>query len=211
MNPRKQPIGASVQTRERMMRTVLAVLATLVAQAAAPAAAQSRGPFSTLELLAAGAADVQIGDLDDFWRPGRGWLIRLSTPFYLGTAAAGFQNASYAARSVEQPDFRLRTATVEWNVDVRSAAEVRGFAGVHAGATAMNFVERVQKTDNVDENEFVAGLQAGLSVPIGGGFGATVFAAHRKTYTRHPLRLSFLALGIHYSRATPERLRELLE
>lgn len=192
-----------------MRGSTFIVVAGLLLLPALPLSGQSPPPFSRLELLAAGAVDVGIGDLADFWRSRHGGLLRLSTPFYFGTAAAALQSSSYDALRPEQPDFRMRTATVEWNYTAPLIARARVFVGAHAGATAMNFIE--QQTDNVDENEFLAGVQAGLSIPIAGGFGATVIGTRRRVYTRHPLRLTSVVIGLHYSRRTPGLLREVLE
>lgn len=170
---------------------------------------QSR-PFSTLSLFGGPAVDAEVGNLDDFWNARHGYLLRLSTPFYLGSATAGFQDASFGARSLEQPDFHMRTFTIEWSAGADLPAGAHGFAGVHAGAAAMHFLER-EVTFNGDENEFLLGAQGGVGVPLTSRLSVTALGGHRKVFTRIPLRMTFASLGLSYTVRTPAALREVLE
>ncbi|MEX2582117.1 MAG: hypothetical protein WD766_02515 [Gemmatimonadota bacterium] len=194
-----------------MTRNTAAFTAALLLLCLRPLAGQPAEAFSILDVQAAGVLNVDSGELGDLWRSRHGFLVRLATPFYIGTGAIAVQQTGFGGRRPDRPDFRMRTATAEWNVDGQFSRGVRGFAGVHAGSTGMSFLDAEHLSDNTEENEFVAGIQGGASLRLSGGLAATAIASHRKVFTRHPLRLTFLTLGLGYSFATPRALRAFLE
>lgn len=196
-----------------MSRTVILSLALLAAclLASQRLAAQRSDPFSTLEILAGPSTDLGVGRLADYWRSNTGVFVRLATPFHFGEAAAAVQRTSFSTRSPDQPDFRLLAASVEWNADLPAGRFGRLFGGVQAGSVSMHFLDNDDIVGNEDENEFLAGVQGGWSIPVGRGLGATVMLSHRKVFTRIPMRLTSASAGVHLVLPTPRRLREILE
>lgn len=191
--------------------TLRLILLLLLLLSATALGAQQRAPFGTMEVMVGGVGVVGLGLLEDYWRAEHGGAIRVSTPFYVGSAAATIQILEFDARSPDQPPFGMRTYALEWSLEGAVAGGVTLGAGIQAGAASMTFDDDGRFWQNVDENEFVAGLQAGLSVGGRRGAGATLRGTHRRLFTRHPIDLTSLTVGIHYTFTTPAPIRDFLQ
>ena len=99
---------------------------------------------------------------------------------------------------------------IEWNAERGLAGALRVFGGLHAGAVSMRFAG-AQSAGNVNENEFGAGVQAGFVLARSKGIGASVDGSYRRVFTRRPLGLTRVAVGLHYSTEVPSAIREFLD
>lgn len=176
-----------------------------------PLLAQVAGPFSTLEISGAAAANVNRERLHELWRPGHGALVRVSTPFYAGAVAISAQLAYFRSRGDGEPDFRAITRAAEWNALLPVARGIRSFAGVQVGAIDMKFLDPPRHTDNPEENELLLGGQAGISARLRGGLALTLMASHRRVFTSVPIDLTYTSVGVEYQVRAPTWLRAVLE
>lgn len=190
-------------------RGAVLLLATLAAAERAPA--QAPAPFSHIEIGAAGGLIRSDDRLRDWWRPGPGALLRLSTPFYLGSVSLAAEASRFRAlQPGEQPNFRALVRVAEWNAERGVGRGARVFAGVQAGSLDMSFVDPPTESGNLNENEFLVGFQAGASGRLWGGVGATVLASRRRVLTHVPIHLSTASVGLSYLLPTPAWLRDAL-
>lgn len=186
----------------------LALLPAAQLMSSADLAAQ---PFSTLTISAGMATDLATGRLADYWKTEPGGYLRVATPFYLGDIALAAHRTSFPTKDAARPDFHLLTTTIEWNAELGLPRGAAAFGGAQVGSAAMHFEDNDDIAGNENENEFLAGIQAGVEVPIARGVGFTVVGSQRRIFTRIPMRLTSVGAGLHVTFRTPGRLREILE
>lgn len=174
-----------------------------------PLHAQSAAPFSTLRFTAGAVADVNIGRLANYWEGEPGAMLRVATPFYLGATNLALVAAEFESLAPAQPDFELRTLTLGWGMSAPVGAALTVGAGGHVGSAFIDFED--EEGSNSGENEFAAGLEATLSLALWRGLGATAQATRRRIFTRVPIDLTSVALGLAYTVRTPGPLRDFLD
>jgi hypothetical protein len=194
-----------------MLRTLMGIL-TLLVSSSQNLVAQTSPPFSELDLLAAFSSHIAIGDLSDYWGASPGVTLRIGSPFYAGSIALGVHSNTFEADTPEQPDFRMYALTAEWNAEHDIGEMASTFIGAQIGSAGMSFHEREHhRTENEDENEFLTGAQVGVRSTLWRRLGASLILSHQKVFTRLPLRLTTVVIGLSYSLSTPDWLRRPLE
>jgi hypothetical protein len=190
----------------------LALVVTMAALLySGPLTAQSPEPFSRLTVSAAAATNVNRVLLHRYWRSDTGWLMRVATPFYLGSTAVVVQTVPFTPRGPDQLDVDALTVLAEWNGERVLLPGVRGIGGIHLGQTTFKFRTQRERTFIIEESELLSGVQIGVRTRLAGDVGLAVMANHQKIFTQIPIHLTFVACGLEYSLATPSWLRTFLE
>lgn len=167
------------------------------------AAGQAEAPFSSLSLSAGLGAHVGRDQLREYWRPGRAVIARVETPFHVGSVAVSVARARFAALRAEQPDFVALSRSVEWNLRRTVIGGVDGFAGGRVGAFDMRFENPPTARGNPDENELLAGLQAGIRVRLPPRTAFRMALETERVFTRVPMDISVVTAALEYGFPTP--------
>ena len=168
-------------------------------------------PFETLEIGVSGLGTVSDAPYTEYWDPGAGVAASVETPFYLGSVALGGAFSVQSARpDTRVPDYLAFYSYASWGTHIPLPGGLRLRPGLRAGLFAMRFdVDDVASVRS--ESELGAGLDLGLSVPLGRGWHATASGAALRIYTAERIELGFLQFGISRVFATPAVLKEFLQ
>lgn len=196
----------------RSRTAILTALGSLAALALPLAAVGQRSaePFGRLEIMVAATENVGRTRLHDFWSVATGKLVRVGTPFYLGSVALTVQLTPFEPHRDPQPDIDVLAVMTEWNGELALLSRLRGFGGIHLSHTVFNFRHPETRVHLITESEVGAGVQAGLRARLAGDLELVVLAMHQRSRTHLPTDLSYLALGAEYGFATPSWFREFL-
>ena len=174
-----------------------------------PLHAQSPEPFSGVDVSVAGAVSVSRDRLDDFWSVGEGGIVRVATPFYLGTVAVSLQRTPFVPRQPDLPRFHATTAAVDWGIGGGFGNRLHGSLGAQLGSVSFDL--RQPGTGRAwRESELFVGARADVVARLAGGLGLTAAAIHQRIHTHVPIDLTFATVGLSYSLDAPGWLREFL-
>lgn len=188
----------------RLGGALIAAFGGLIALAAPrPAAAQAAEPFGRLEIAVGATKNVGRTPIHDYWDVGTGMLLRIGTPFYLGSAALTLERSPFTPHTSAQPYIDVLAILLEWNGELALLPRLRAFGGANFGYTIFHYLHPEEYFFLITESEVGAGLQAGLRVRLVGDLGLVAMATHQRTRTHIPIGLSYLAVGAEYRFATP--------
>lgn len=182
---------------------IAALGGTLALAAPLPAAAQAAEPFGRLEIAVGATENVGRSRIHDYWDVGNGLLLRIGTPFYLGSAALTLERSPFTPHTHAQPYIDVLATLLEWNAELALHPRFRAFGGVNLGYTTFHYLHPEEFFFLITESEVGAGLQAGLRARLTGGLGLVAMATHQRSRTHIPIGLSYLAVGAEYGFATP--------
>jgi hypothetical protein len=166
--------------------------------------------FSTIELRAGGAYNVNRDVFHDFWQPGYGLEAAVATPFYLGMAEAGAALHRYEALHAGPPAFNAFLPYVGWGLQLDPAAFLSWYAGVRVGVYRMMFDDEEAFRAERIEHEFAMGFNTRLDLHVPQGIGLFVDVRFMQAYTYVRFRTVYVSAGLSYRLSSPEWLRTLL-
>lgn len=183
---------------------VVATVGGLIALAApGPAAAQAAEPFGRLEIAVGATENVGRTRIHEYWDVGTGMLLRIGTPFYLGSMALTLERSPFKPHANAQPHIDVLAILLEWNGEIALLPRLRAFGGANFGYTVFHYLHPEEYYFLITESEVGAGFQAGLRARLLGDLGLVVMATHQRSRTHIPIGLSYLAVGAEYRFATP--------
>ena len=198
----------------------------------APAVAQQRPDrlaFSTVELQAGAATNVNRNGFHRYWSPQPGVEGQAHTPFYLGTVEAGLAYHAYTNAVDDVPSFKALQGHIGWGLPVRFGRRATLYTGARLGNYYMIFGDAVTTgtagcgRDNPKgcgddpsavggrtESELFMGLHHRLAVRVGGAWSVTLGGAYTHVFTGTRLQLWHVTAGLAATLRTPDWLRTFL-
>ena len=178
----------------------------LVALLAAPAAAQDG---ETLTLSLGGEVPVS-GRLGPAWAPGPGAMGAAAVPLHGGVLRASADWIPHDAQTSEVPDFEALTLALGWGPEAR-LGPVRLRAGAEVGMGRYDFEDDDVFGANVsEESELLAGLYAGVRVPVAGPVEAWAEGGVRRVFFSTPADVGAVRAGVAVRLRSPRWLRDAL-
>lgn len=172
-------------------------------------------PFETLSLTASGQVDLG-GGLDDSgyhssWTPGPGLALRVSTPFYLGTAHAGVQTAWHDGAD-PLPGYLAMLVHGGLGARLSLPLGLEAEPALLAGILSMDFLQDETISAAVRrESELVLGASLDVSAPLTSSLRAIAGVQAVQVYTAPRFRLMSVTAGLRWTARTPGWLRGLLD
>lgn len=166
-------------------------------------------PFSRVRI--AGGPAVNVGDsrILEYWEPGSGGEITLSTPFYLGSAELGGAYYRYDSASSSVPNFDAVLVFVGWGIALTPVKWVTWYNGIRVGNNRMTFDEETFPGVK-NESEFLLGGQSRLTLRVYKQTGIFASVQHTQTYTFIRFRTTSVSAGLTTSFAAPPWLQSIL-
>lgn len=190
--------------RHRFVAPLIAAFAgAIVLSSPSPVAAQAAEPFGRLEIAVGATENVGRTGIHEYWDIGTGMLLRIGTPFYLGSMALTLERSPFTPYDHAQPYIDVLAILGEWNAELVLLPRVRAFGGINLGYTVFHYLHPEEYFFLITESEVGAGFQAGLRARLFGGLGVVAMATHQRTRTHLPIDLTYLAVGAEYGFATP--------
>jgi len=189
----------------------LVILGAMAVAGAGAACAETRQPFSRLDVGLRAAADVSDTDFHDYWDRGRGVELTAATPFYAGALGLRSRFVMNEERSGSgATDLNALFLAVDWAVGRGIGGPLRAGAGVAIGFTTWIFSDE-EIAGAETETEF--GTEAGvfLSFRLSPAWSADLTGTYHVTDTHKPIELAFVSLGLTRSFAAPAWIRSVLE
>ena len=184
------------------MRCALLLVLILPLSARAQLLPQAE-PFSTIDIAAGGTYNVSRSVIHDFWKPGYGGELSLSTPFYFGQAEAGGAIHSYDVADPSVPRFDAILLFAGWGVAVTPTPYLSWYNGVRLGNNRMTFDDDTFPGIRT-ESEFMLGLNSRLDLRLSQEVGVFGSAWLSQTYTFIRFRTVYVSAGLTYRTPSPE-------
>lgn len=199
-------------TRKPLETTLgLVLLAAALTGTPYTAAGQAPGgPFSTLEVALGGTTNLNETTFHEYWRPGQGAELSLSTLFYVGEAEAGAALHRYDAHA-DVPRFDALFAFVGWGVALQPVPWIGWYNGLRVGNYRMAFEDDTDFPGVRNESELTLALHSRLDLSPGRGWTIFGGATLQQTYTFIRLRYVYATGGIRYAFETPAWLQTFLK
>jgi hypothetical protein len=166
-------------------------------------------PFSKIEFSAGGSTDVGRNFLHDFWRPGYGGELALSTPFYFGEAEAGGAYHVYDMAASSVPRFDAILVFVGWGIALSPSPHLSWYNGFRVGNNRMSFDDDTFPGIR-NESELMLGANSRLHLRLRQGIGIFGSAWWSQTYTNVRFRSIYVSAGLSYRATSPNWIRTLL-
>lgn len=165
--------------------------------------------FSRIDISAGGAYNVGDSEIHDFWEPGYGADISVTTPFYLGAAEAGAAYHRYDVTTADVPRFDALLVFVGWGLAFDPVPAATWYNGFRIGNNRMSFDEETFPGIR-NESEFLLGAQSKLSLRVFGQTGIFAAAHFTQTYTFIRYRTIYVSAGLTTSFSSPSWLQTIL-
>ncbi len=197
-----------------LQRTAWFFAVFLVLFTVAPPGAHGQEPFSRIDLAVGGAQNIQEGNLNearihDYWKPGYGAELSMSTPFYLGDVEAGVAVHRYKPLSTAVPRFDAFLVHVGWGLNWELVPGFFWYSGIRMGNSRMTFDEDTFPGVK-NESEFLLAAHSRATVHITRSTGVYASAHLTQTYTFVRFRTLYISAGLATSFQTPRWLRNFL-
>ena len=191
------------------MRCALLLLLLILPFSARAQVIPRAEPFSTISIAAGGTYNVSRSVIHDFWKPGYGGELSLSTPFYFGQAEAGGAFHTYDVADPSVPRFDAILLFAGWGVAVSPIPYFSWYNGFRLGNNRMTFDDDTFPGIRT-ESEFMLGLNSRLDLLLLQGVGVFGSASLSQTYTFIRFRTVYVTAGLTYRAPSPEWVKSFL-
>ncbi len=176
-----------------------------------PFLAQTKKPFSEMNIGISGGYNSSTEPLTDFWNIPFSAEGFLSTNFYLGTAQIGAKYIPLRSLTKNQPSINSFFIYIGWVADYSLFKELSVHAGLKAGSYLMMAEKGDLSTYQQSESEFAFGPTLSLEYHILRRLNLHAAADFFRIFTFNKINFANFSLGISYRFYTKKWFREILE
>ena len=176
-----------------------------------PGIAFAQAPFSSVDLQVQWSTEFNRGPALEPWHLARGAAVNVVTPFYAGDFEFGGAVHRFSQKRAH-PGFAALWLYAGWGGSLKWRERVGAGGSVRIGSYRMAFDGAEDPAADINaESEFVAGLQATVSVRIAGP--AWVFARleRLRVFTSPQMNLWYASGGINWRLQTGEGWADFFE
>lgn len=171
----------------------------------------SAAAFNSIDLFAGLNININEGDLSEYWNPGKGISVNITTPFYAGTIGIGVDALFFNSKSNNQPDYKSFFINLSWmqGIKIYDPAELR--LGVKFGSYNMLFAENNQSEFETNESELAIAAAGTLQIRLYKKLYLNICPELLTVFTNKRMKLFNISTGLSYSFDSPLWIKRILE
>lgn len=192
-----------------MVLRLTGVLPTVLSLAITAFAQGRANEYETFSIMVGGTHNANRTTFHQYWNPGSGIELSVSTPFYVGYLESAGAFHVYRNKLPSVPRFNAISASVGWGIQVPVTRFLDWRAGVRAGNYRMSFdYETFRGVRN--ESEFSVAVLSQIHLQFTNTWFFYLSGSYEKTFTYIRLKPLYISAGIGHTFKTPRWMQEVL-